>query len=129
MVIDASALVKAALSDNLADLGRLVLHAPTLIWSESASALNQLLWRSEVSANEARSSLVGILSQPLEIVPSSELVERASAIAKRLGWAKTYDAEYLALAERLNVPLLTADARLRAASLPGVTIVGPRDVA
>ena len=62
---------------------------------------------------EAESALDRLLDHPIDITPSRELVKRATAIAIELGWAKTYDAEYLALAERLQARLLTEDARLR----------------
>ena len=41
------------------------------------------------------------------------LLVEAWAIADRFGWAKTYDAEYVALALRLDAALLTRDERLR----------------
>jgi predicted nucleic acid-binding protein len=34
-------------------------------------------------------------------------------VAEELGWAKTYDAEYVALARLLQCRLVTLDARLR----------------
>lgn len=37
-------------------------------------------------------------------------------IASTLGWTKTYDAEYLALARLLGAPLLSLDARMRRAA-------------
>ena len=37
-------------------------------------------------------------------------------IASTLGWAKTYDAEYLALAKLLGAPLLSLDGRMRRAA-------------
>lgn len=39
----------------------------------------------------------------------SRLGQHAWSIAERLGWAKTYDAEYLALADLLDCPLATID--------------------
>ena len=71
---------------------------------------------------------MSLLDHPIEITPSSGLVMRATAIAIALGWAKTYDAEYLALAERLQVRLLTEDARLRATRYATVTVVGPLEL-
>ena len=41
------------------------------------------------------------------------LARRAWQLAGELGWAKTYDAEYLATAELLGCELVTVDVRLR----------------
>lgn len=44
-------------------------------------------------------------------------------IADELGWTKTYDAEYLALARALDAPLATLDRRVaRAATRVGVEL-------
>jgi predicted nucleic acid-binding protein len=77
---------------------------------------------------EAESALARLLDHPIDITPSSVLVKRATAIAIELGWAKTYDAEYLALAERLQARLLTEDARLRSTRYASVTVVGPLEL-
>jgi predicted nucleic acid-binding protein len=127
-VIDAGALIKPALASRLSDLESFRLHAPTLLWSEAASALKQLSWRGEITVDESNAALARILGHPIAIVPSRELVERATAIARQLGWAKTYDAEYLALAEQLGIRLLTNDARLRATTLVSVDVVGPLEI-
>ena len=43
-------------------------------------------------------------------------------------WAKTYDAEYLALARLLRCRLLTLDGRLRRRAASVVEIVGPTEL-
>jgi hypothetical protein len=56
------------------------------------------------------------------------LIEEAWRIADRLGWAKTYDAEYLALAQLLKCRLLTTDAKLKAAGSGQADVIGPADL-
>ena len=43
----------------------------------------------------------------------ADLTSTAWQIAHEFGWAKTYDAEYVALAKILDCQLVTLDARLR----------------
>jgi len=45
-----------------------------------------------------------------------------------LGWAKTYDAEYVALARTLECSLLTTDRRLQRGAERIVDTVGPSDL-
>jgi predicted nucleic acid-binding protein len=52
----------------------------------------------------------------------------ASRIARQLGWAKTYDAEYVALTRLVGARLLTQDARLQRGAARVVTIVAPADL-
>ena len=56
------------------------------------------------------------------------LSDNAWQIADRLGWAKTYDAEYLALARLLRCRLLTTDAKLKAAGARVVGVIGPTEL-
>jgi len=44
---------------------------------------------------------------------SSELRREAWSVAYELGWARTYDAEYVALARLSGCRVVTLDARLR----------------
>ncbi len=50
---------------------------------------------------------------------------RALQIALLLGWAKSYNAEYLALAQELDCPLLTVDARLSRGAGHLVEMISP----
>lgn len=57
-----------------------------------------------------------------------DMLERAWSIADSLGWAKTYDAEYVALAQILDCPLLTRDARLYRGAGRVARIIGPAEL-
>ena len=50
---------------------------------------------------------------PIDARAPGRLGSDAWQLADELGWAKTYDAEYVALARILGCRLLTLDARLR----------------
>jgi predicted nucleic acid-binding protein len=114
LVVDASIAVPACLTNAGFDvLGEDDLVAPPLMWSEARSALRELIWRGEISAadgNQAHSTLETCLVRRAE---DARLGAEAWSIAAELGWAKTYDAEYVALARLLNCRVVTLDGRLR----------------
>jgi predicted nucleic acid-binding protein len=56
------------------------------------------------------------------------LTAEARRIADQLGWAKTHDAEYLALARLLKCRLLTTDAKLKVAASRLLNVIGPADL-
>ncbi len=89
------------------------LVAPPLMWSEARSPLDEAVWRGVVPAAEAHESLELLERGPVRMRTDERLGDEAWRIADELGWAKTYDAEYVALARLLRCRLVTLDARLR----------------
>jgi predicted nucleic acid-binding protein len=129
LVIDASAAVQASLStDGFALLRSEELVAPGLLWSEGLSVLHEMGWRGTISRTLADQALTRFVSAPIVTRRPSRLAEEAWRVADELGWAKTYDAEYLALARLLRCRLLTLDGRLQRRASSVVEIVGPTDL-
>jgi predicted nucleic acid-binding protein len=129
LVIDASAAVQSSLaSDGFGLLRGEDLVAPGLLWSEALSVLHELSWRGTVSPTLASEALGRFVAAPIAIRRPARLAEEAWRIADELGWAKTYDAEYLALARLLRCRLLTLDGRLRRRASSVVEIVGPTEL-
>lgn len=129
LVIDASAgLYVATSARGFGGLEGHDLVAPPLFWSESVSALHQISWRGGLSRRAVTHALEAILLAPIDRVSPPDLARRAWDLADRLGWAKTYDAEYVALAHALGLPLLTRDARLGRVAARIVEVVAPADL-
>lgn len=93
------------------------LAAPPLMWAEVRSALRQAAWRGALTREHALESLERLESAPIEATVYPELGRDAWLLAEQLGWAKTYDAEYAALARHLACRLLTADAHFAGARI------------
>jgi predicted nucleic acid-binding protein len=129
LVLDASAAVYVASSEaGFLQLREHRLYGPPLLWSESTSALHQTLWRGAISAALAGQALNAFLGAPIERTTPGDLMERAWRIADELGWAKTYDAEYVALAQIIGAPLLTRDARMRRGASRLIKAIGPMEL-
>ena len=129
LVVDAAVVVTACLSEaGLQPLAKQELVAPYLMWSEASSVLHELRWREEIS-NELAAVATRRLSEA-DVSPRRPkgLIEEAWRIADRLGWSKTYDAEYLALARLLRCRLLTTDAKLKRSGAMVVSVIGPTEL-
>jgi len=129
LVVDAAVVITACLSEaGLKSLGREELVAPHLMWSEASSVLHELRWRKEISSELAVIGLERLAIAEVSPRRPKGLIDEAWRIADRLGWAKTYDAEYLALARLLKCRLLTTDAKLKASGSSIVTVIGPAEL-
>ena len=80
------------------------LLAPTLLRSQTLSALHEAVHRGELAPDVARERLARIQALPIRLLGDAVLRRKAWEVADRLGRAETYDAEYVALT------LLQADA-------------------
>ena len=129
LVVDASVVVQACLDAGA--FGPLEGHAlvgPHLLASEALSALHEAAFRGEISQDLARAASERLQVVPIDLVRPDGLAAAAWEVADALGWAKTYDAEYVALARLLGCALLTVDARLARGAGHLVRIIGPADL-
>lgn len=120
-IVDASVAVKlylaeplaaeaAALFALLADPAS-VFHVPDLFYVECANIFWKYVQRQLATASQVTGHLTSLKALPLQRTPTFDLVEDALT----LGLAHSitaYDACYAALAQRLRLPLITADQKL-----------------
>ena len=89
------------------------LIGPSLLWSEVHSAVHEAVWRRELDDVGGDSVLAEFAALKVARRSPARLHHEAYRIASELGWAKTYDAEFLALARIEEAVVLTTDARMR----------------
>ncbi|MGH3042850.1 MAG: type II toxin-antitoxin system VapC family toxin [Gaiellaceae bacterium] len=129
LVLDASLVVPTcAAGVGFGFLGDSDLIAPPIMWSEARSTLHAALWRGELSAPHAWTSHERLNKAPIAVRSPSRLGEEAWRVADELGWARTYDAEYVALARLLGCRLVTVDARLRRGADRTGLVVAPDEL-
>ncbi len=129
LVVDASVAVYGATAEaGLRMLPGHELVAPPLMWSEARSVLHEAVWRGELAKADADSALRWLDAGPIRSRNLRQLGARAWRLADTLGWAKTYDAEYLALAQLLECRLVTLDAALRRGAARLDLVVGLNDL-
>jgi predicted nucleic acid-binding protein len=124
-VVDASAVL------HLASAGVDVpeeheLLAPTLLRSQTLSALHEAVQRGEMPADVARDRLARIGRMPIRLLGDAVLRRRAWDVADQLRWDSTYDAEYVALTQLQADALVTLDAEL-ARSVEGIVATASID--
>jgi predicted nucleic acid-binding protein len=124
-VIDASVVLHLA-SAGVEVSGAHELFAPTLVRSQTLSALHEAVQRGEIPADVARDRLARIGRMPIRLLGDAVLRRRAWDLADQLGWASTYNAEYVALTQLQADALVTLDAEL-ARSVEGIVATASID--
>ena len=124
-VVDASAVLHLA-SAGIEVPSEHELLAPTLLRSQALSALHEAAQRGEIPADVARDRLARIGRLPIRLLGDAVLRRRAWDLADRLGWASTYDAEYVALTQLQADAFMTMDAEL-ARSVEGIVATASID--
>jgi predicted nucleic acid-binding protein len=110
-VVDAGAVLHLAGNDVEVDDAHELL-APTLLRSQTLSALHEAVQRGELPADVARDRLARIGRMRIRLLGDAVLRRRAWDIADQLGWASTYHAEYVALTQLQADALVTLDSDL-----------------
>jgi predicted nucleic acid-binding protein len=117
-VVDAGAVLHLA-REGVEVSGAHKLLAPTLLRSQTLSALHEAVQRGDIPADVARDRLTRIRQLKIRLLGDAVLQRRAWDLADQLGWASTYDAEYVALTQLQADAFVTLDAKL-ARSLKGI---------
>lgn len=116
IVVDASVAVQVVLDEPgsaiaMAALRARTWSAPDLIFPECANIIWKRHRLGEIDAHQADEAVQLIEALNMYTEPSRRLIRRASGISRSLDHS-AYDCFYLAHAEDLQAPLLTADTRL-----------------
>jgi predicted nucleic acid-binding protein len=122
IVLDASALLELVLATSAGkklavrlDSPSESMHVPHLVDLEILNVLRRELRAGRIDAHRAVTALRHLAELDLDRHPHETLLPRVWAMRSNLS---AYDAAYVALAEALDCPLLTRDARL--ARSPGM---------
>ena len=100
------------------------LVAPTLLRSQLLSLLYQATRRGELTRKEANRRLGYVRALRVRLLGDSVLQHHAWTIAHDLGWADTFDAEYVALTRLQADALVTLDPEF-AASVKDLVPIAP----
>ena len=127
VVVDASVLVEVIASDSptarlcrvlLEDVDRMVVpHHAEL---EVIQGLRAMVKRGELSVDEFHADVQALCAAELDRRPTFSYLERIAALQANV---TSYDAAYVALAEALDIPLVTLDSRLARAPGPRCSFV------
>jgi len=124
-VVDAGAVLHMA-SASIEVSPEHELLAPTLLRSQTLSALHEAVQRGEIPADVAREHLAYIGRMKIRLLGDAVLRRRAWDLADQLGWGSTYNAEYVALTQLQADAFVTLDEEL-ARSVEGIVATASID--
>jgi predicted nucleic acid-binding protein len=107
-VVDRDVVLRVA-SEEIEVRGEHELLAPTLLRSQTLSAMHEAVHAGEIPRDAALDRLSRIWAMPIRLLGDAVLRRRAFDLAERLGWAETYDAEYVALTQLQADAFVTID--------------------
>ena len=110
-VVDCSVVLHLA-SEGMDVRAEHELLAPTLLRSQTLSALHEAAHEGEIPPDVALDRLTRVWAMPIRLLGDAVLRRRAWDLAEQLGWAETYDAEYVALTQLQADAFVTLDADL-----------------
>lgn len=89
-----------------------VLNAPSLLRYELIAVSRKAVYQGRVTAEQGRIARDQLLTYPVTLHFDDDLLKRGYELAEEFNRPTAYDAQYLALAERLSCEFWTADERL-----------------
>jgi predicted nucleic acid-binding protein len=124
-VVDAGVVIRLA-TEGVAVSPTHELLAPTLLRSETLSALHEAVARGEITAEVGLERHRMISKMPIRLLGDGVLRRRAWQVADQLGWTSTFRAEYVALTQLQADAFVTLDEEL-ARSLEGIVATASVD--
>ncbi|NJL54766.1 type II toxin-antitoxin system VapC family toxin [bacterium] len=123
VVVDANILVAYGLSDEplhtqANDLlaswqgSETPLAAPQLFRSEITAVVRKAVFQKRIRHEQGRKLLAQLLAYPVNFHEDDALLKTSYELAEQFNRPRAYDAQYLALAQRLSSEFWTADERL-----------------
>jgi predicted nucleic acid-binding protein len=103
---EAKGVLKQLQAENVA------LHAPTLLRYECVAVARKAVYQGRVTSDEGLRIRDALLNHPLTLHFDDALLKRGYELATQYNRPTAYDAQYLALAERLACDFWTADERM-----------------
>jgi predicted nucleic acid-binding protein len=123
VVLDANILIAYALSDeplhtqatrilSAFNITQTPLTAPRLFRSEITAVIRKVVYQGRIPHEQGRQMLDQLLRFPLTFYEDDALLKSAFELAERFNRPRSYDTQYLALADHLSCAFWTADERL-----------------